>query len=89
MTVLTKTKPESSLHQVVRQNDMIRLAASQLFSLNPQRAEVQVQVVYGKIWLTQANDAQDYLLEAGERMTLRKKSKALIQALDGAGIRVG
>jgi hypothetical protein len=36
------------------------------------------------LWITQTNNADDYLLHAGESFTMNEYSKVVVQALEGA-----
>ena len=42
----------------------------------------------GVIWLTESNDLQDYTLNPGHSVIIRKKGKVLIEALDEAKLHI-
>lgn len=42
----------------------------------------------GVLWVTQAGDTQDYVLTTGQKMTVTKKGKVLIEAMRDADFRV-
>ena len=44
----------------------------------------QIACDYGTLWITQANDVQDYVLSAGEKMEVTKRGKVLVQAMQEA-----
>ena len=42
----------------------------------------------GILWVTQAGDSQDYVLLPGQKMTVTKRSKLLIEAMRDADLHV-
>lgn len=58
---------------------VLHLAEGQLLPWR-QRAPVWLRVLRGRVWVTQANDADDHFLDAGARMRLRPGARVLIGA---------
>ena len=52
------------------------------------RHDVWVTVVQGRVWITQANDPDDYFLDAGQSMRLAAGADALVGAEGAARIMV-
>ncbi|HEY3311638.1 MAG TPA: DUF2917 domain-containing protein [Anaerolineales bacterium] len=42
----------------------------------------------GVLWMTRANDIQDYMLKPGDRLVLKDKSSVLIEALSEARLSI-
>ena len=52
-------------------------------------AGLQITVVGGPVWLTQARDARDVILARGQSFILDRKGRAIVYALKDAAIVVG
>jgi len=57
----------------------IRLAAKDLFKLEGDARGTLITSTCGSLWVTQQGDAQDYLLQEGERMVVSRKGMVLVQ----------
>ena len=42
----------------------------------------------GVLWVTQANDSQDYVLLPGQKMTVTKRGKVLVEAMRDADLHI-
>lgn len=60
-----------------------RLNAQEVQRLTSSQGK-QLEVAKGVLWVTQEGDPQDYLLKAGERLTLERDGLTLVQALTDA-----
>lgn len=59
----------------------IRLRARGIYRINVGREPVQVHGLEGALWVTQENDMEDHILQAGEILTLEHPGRALVQGL--------
>jgi quercetin dioxygenase-like cupin family protein len=48
----------------------------------------KIACLEGVLWITQQDDRNDFVLEAGESLILEKEGEALVQALQGSRIAV-
>ena len=65
----------------------LQLAAGELHRWRSARA-VELQVLAGRVWVTQSGDEDDHFLAAGETLALRRGALALIEAQAGASLRL-
>jgi quercetin dioxygenase-like cupin family protein len=49
---------------------------------------VELQVLAGRVWVTQSNDEDDHFLAAGDTLALRRGALALIEAEADASLRL-
>jgi len=49
---------------------------------------VELQVLAGRVWVTQSGDEDDHFLAAGDTLALRRGALALIEAESGASLRL-
>ncbi len=66
----------------------IQLPSNKLVALPKAPRNTRIVSVDGVLWVTQEGDEQDYLLNKGESVTLRKGGKVLIQGLTDSRARV-
>ncbi len=63
-------------------NDVeIHLFPNEVFKMSGDRRGVQVACRAGRLWITQANDLDDYLLKAGDRFVVTEPGLVLIQGV--------
>jgi hypothetical protein len=60
------------------------LPAQSVMSLKGTKRGLTIRCHEGRVWLTQAWDAQDYLLLAGEAFTAKTRGAIVLQALEEA-----
>jgi quercetin dioxygenase-like cupin family protein len=65
----------------------LQLAAGELHRWRSARA-VELQVLAGRVWVTQSGDEDDHFLAAGDTLALRRGALALIEAEDAARLRL-
>jgi len=63
----------------------LRLFSRELFKVNGDRRGLQILCRRGRLWITQANDEKDHVLEAGERFVVSRPGLVLVQSL-GEGL---
>ena len=64
------------------------LDASQIYRIKPGRAGRRIEVVSGTAWVTQSGDQEDYILKAGERLTVPRGGVVIVQGMRSAHLRV-
>jgi hypothetical protein len=70
--------------QVPIQPSHVRLQPGQIHSHDAQPHEHQTLIMLtGQAWMTREGDPEDYVLNAGDRLTLRQAGKVVVEALDG------
>ena len=69
-------------------NISIKLQQHQVENLKDVEPGMTVVCDKGIIWLTESNDLQDYALKPGHSVTIRKKGKVLIEAVDEANLHI-
>lgn len=65
----------------------LQLAVGELHRWRSARP-VELQVLAGRVWITQSGDEDDHFLAAGDTLVLRRGALALIEAQSGARLRV-
>ena len=65
----------------------LQLAVGELHRWRSARP-VELQVLAGRVWVTQSGDEDDHFLAAGDTLVLRRGALALIEAPAGASLRV-
>jgi hypothetical protein len=65
----------------------LQLAAGELHRWRSART-VELQVLAGRVWVTQSGDEDDHFLAAGDTLALRRGALALIEAESGANLRL-
>lgn len=63
------------------------LANGAVWSLDP-AGELRVRVLRGVVWITQAGNAADYVLTAGQSKRFARRGRVVIEALQPAWIAV-
>lgn len=66
----------------------VKLMPRQLLTLDGDRRGEQIWAVAGSVWITQVGDRQDYLLRAGECLTVSRKGKVVIEGMRPARLRL-
>jgi hypothetical protein len=61
----------------------IALAAGEVHRFEGRKGQ-QVRVQQGKVWLTVEGELRDFILEAGQEMTIPQRGGVVVQAMDGA-----
>ncbi len=64
-------------------DEQISLESGAVWSLEPCRKQ-RLFCERGILWVTQTDDEKDYLLHAGESLTINEYSKVVVQALESA-----
>jgi hypothetical protein len=64
------------------------LERGQLLSLDGARG-LCLRCLYGKAWVTQAGDEEDYLLEASDPLALDRRGRIVIEALSSCRLTIG
>jgi hypothetical protein len=59
----------------------IRLRLRGIYRIDVGNEPVQLRGLEGTLWITQANDFKDHILQAGESLTLEHPGRALVQGL--------
>jgi hypothetical protein len=62
-------------------HSLLRLAAEELLKIDAVRGH-SVMVFQGKVWITQHDDLDDYIVSSGESFTFDRRGLALIEALE-------
>ena len=76
-------------HLVSHSSDVeIRLAAKDLFKMEGDVRGTLITSTCGSLWVTQEGDAQDYLLEEGEKMVISRKGMVLVEGSPEARARI-
>lgn len=65
----------------------ISLAANEVFTLPGDPRGARLEALHGLVWVTQDNDPQDYMLTPGQKLTLTRRGRVLVEALPEARIR--
>lgn len=66
----------------------IALPAHSTISLRPREADVEIYCPEGRLWLTQAGDAADHVLEPGDAHRVVGDGLVVVQALANSTLRV-
>lgn len=66
----------------------LSLARKRLCRVPGGRRGPLVVCLKGVVWLTQAGDEQDYILGAGDWVTVRRRGTVLVEALRDAQVRI-
>jgi hypothetical protein len=66
----------------------IPLASNQLLTLDGDRRGQVLMSSAGSLWITQEGDEQDYLLKCGERFTVTRRGKVLVQGQPEGRLRI-
>jgi formylmethanofuran dehydrogenase subunit D len=62
----------------------ITLTQSKVWSIEGDRRGEVINCLSGVIWITQADDLNDYILEAGDSFWVTKRGTVIVQALQNA-----
>lgn len=60
----------------------IHLEKGELYTVPPETNALQVQVIRGAFWLTHENDRRDWIVKAGETLSVRNGQRTIIEALE-------
>ncbi|HEX5959207.1 MAG TPA: DUF2917 domain-containing protein [Hyphomicrobiaceae bacterium] len=74
--------------KIVRDIEPVRVPARTVHCIDGTKG-LQVTVLSGLVWLTQANDRRDLILTRGQSFILDRKGLALVYSLKDAAILVG
>lgn len=80
---MTITLPHSNLRRDGRAAVALSLEKDALIDLRPLDGE-RIDVREGRVWVTQTDDPQDYVLGAGESFSPRGKGLLVVQALESS-----
>lgn len=68
---------------------LINLTPGQIWSADPGPGRnLQLDVIAGEVWVTQAGDHEDHIVAAGERLALSLTGRIVIQATQDAVLRI-
>ncbi len=67
----------------------ITLAKHELWTIEGDRRGDVIRVLNGLIWITQAADQNDYILEAGKELSVTKAGTIVVQAMENSQIKYG
>jgi hypothetical protein len=75
------------LGHLVSDSDRVELSLfpRELFKMKGDKRGLQILCRRGKLWVTQASDEMDYMLEAGQRFVVSRPGVVLVQSL-GEGL---
>ncbi len=65
----------------------IKLTKYKLWTIEGDRRGDVIRCLKGSLWITQAADLKDYILEAGEEFWVTKPGMVVVQALDDSQIK--
>ncbi len=71
-----------------RQSVTVPLFAGEVITLEGDRSGYQVICQKGRLWITQENDAADYVLEEGEEFVISKSGAVVIQGVQKSKARI-
>ena len=71
-----------------RKDISLELQPHQIQNLTDIEPGMTVVCDSGVIWLTESNDLQDYALRSGHSITIQKKGKVLIEAINEARVHI-
>ncbi len=79
--------PSRILGNLVSNSDRVELCLlrDEFFKVTGDMRGLQIRCQSGRLWITQADDEQDYVLRAGEQFVVGKRGLVLIQSL-GEGL---
>jgi hypothetical protein len=66
----------------------IALPARATISLRPSKVGVELYCPEGRLWITQAGDARDYILESGDHHRIADGGLVVVQAMASSTLRV-
>jgi len=75
------------LGHLVSDSDRLELSLlpRELFKMSGDKRGLQILCRRGKLWITQASDEKDHVLEAGERFVVSRPGVVLVQSI-GEGL---
>jgi hypothetical protein len=62
----------------------LQLGAGEVIGLEGDARGAEIRSVYGRLWVTQADDGNDHIVEAAERFQVWQPGSVVLQALDEA-----
>jgi hypothetical protein len=74
--------------QTPNHTDTITLHAHHVERVQKIRPGMVISCEAGMVWLTESDDIHDYILQSGQQLTVQKRGKVLIEALDEACVSV-
>jgi hypothetical protein len=66
----------------------LKLSPQAVHSANKIAAGTTIVCEKGIVWLTQANDLQDYMLQPGDKLVINKRNSVMLQALSEAHVSI-
>jgi hypothetical protein len=87
MTTITNPKTSIELDDQP-QNNRIQLSANRIFRIDQRLGDMEIQALNGTLWVTLPNDPHDYILNAGERLSVRTRGAILLEALSEASFTI-
>jgi hypothetical protein len=63
------------------------LEVDELFSLKGDQRGGRLAALQGNLWITQQGDSEDFVLRPGERFTITRPGKVVVQAMREARVR--
>ena len=85
MATYTNTKPLQQAHGISSEKTntrKIQLKNREVYRLDRWQGNLNIQADSGILWVTIPGDADDHLLQAGERLTVSKHGTIVLQALN-------
>ncbi len=78
------------LGHLVSDSDRVELSLfpRELFKTSGDKRGLQILCRRGKLWITQANDENDHVLEAGERFVVSRPGLVVVQSFGEGSMRV-
>ncbi len=84
------SSPGGIVGNLVSNSDRVELCLlrDEFFKVSGDVRGLQIRCQSGKLWITQADDEQDYVLRAGERFIVGKPGLVLVQSLGEGSVQV-
>jgi hypothetical protein len=70
------------------QNVELSLLPRQVLTLGGDKRGLEIQCLRGTLWITQANDRDDYFLQTGDTFSVSKAGTVVIQGMKQAQLRI-